>query len=207
MTAAKPLAGLDRARYPRTAAYLDQLPEGLESFPECRAKASVPRTVYSFAEHEPSGLPPALQAELDAPSPTSSWIAQCQVLALILALVEAQGLAGEDEGRWIRGAAGRLFSSPMYKLLMWAATPRLMFKGANIRWSAFFRGSELRPTVGDHEATLELVAPAGLFDPALAKVFTDVLRSAVDYTEDGSSSTGVELEDFSPGCVRYHCSW
>jgi hypothetical protein len=203
-------SGVDVFRYPRTAAYVRQLPAGLDSYPECVAKASIHRTVYAHYTdtHEAlTGLPAPLQARLDDPSPAAKWIPQCHTLALILAIVESRGLDRPEIGPWIREAAATLFSTPMYRILMLAATPRLLFKGANIRWSAFFRGSELRPDMGDHEATVELSAPPGMFDVTLATIFTDVLRAALNLTEEQSDRAQIELVGVGHGSVRYHGMW
>ncbi|MFO7566294.1 MAG: hypothetical protein R6X02_26865 [Enhygromyxa sp.] len=204
-----PQQSFDRPSYPRLAAYLDQLPEGLDSYTECEAKVLVHRTVYAFAEQPLRGLPAVLQAHIDASAPAKPWIPQCHTLALILAIVEARGLSPAEEAKWIRSAASLLFSTPMVRLLIWAVSPRLMIKGADIRWSAFFRGSNLHAKLGEGEgeAELELRAPPALFDPSLAAIFTDVLRSALSYSEYDSSSAQLELVDFQPGCIRYAVSW
>jgi hypothetical protein len=214
VSAAANRSGIDVFRYPRTAAYVRQLPEGLDSYPDCVAKASIHRTVYAHytsTNEALTGLPAPLQARLDDPSPAAKWIPQCHTLALILAIVESRGetrgLDGPEMGAWIREAAASLFSTPMYRILMLAATPRLLFKGANIRWSAFFRGSELRPDMGDHEATVELSAPPGMFDVTLATIFTDVLRAALNLTEEQSDRAQIELVSVGHGSVHYHGMW
>jgi hypothetical protein len=202
-----PRQDFDPHRYPRTAAYIAQLPASLDSFPECRGKVSIHRTVYAHADESLHQLPPELQIHLDGSSPSRRWIPQCHTLALILAIVESRGLGPEDEAQWIRGAASLLFSSPLYNILMWAASPRLLFKGADIRWSAFFRGSHLQTIVDDYEAELELRAPPGLFNEDLGRVFTDVLRAATRYTEHDSDAVRIEYASFERGCVRYTASW
>ncbi|HLT40869.1 MAG TPA: hypothetical protein VK034_31545 [Enhygromyxa sp.] len=189
------------------AAYLDQLPEGLDSFAECQAKVSIHRAVYAFAKQPLTGLPSVLQAHLDERAPADQWILQCRTLALMIAMVEARRLALDEEAQWIRSAASMLFSTPMYRLLIWAISPRLMIRGADIRWSAFFRGSSLHAMLGEHEAELELRAPPGLFDPTLAQIFTDVLRAALSYSEHDSSAVWLELSGFEPGHIRYAISW
>lgn len=69
--------------------------------------------------------------------------------------------------------------------------PRLLFKGANI-----LPRRELRPTLGDHEATLDLASPPGMF--------TDVLRAALNLTEEQSDRARIELVSHGLGSVRYH---
>ena len=198
---------IDLFRYPKTAVYLRQLPDGLDSYPECVAKASIHRTVYAHADEALTGLPDPLQSLLDEPTPAARWVPQCHTLALILAIVESRGMYGPARGAWIRDAAASLFATPMYRILMFAATPRLLFKGANIRWSAFFRGSQLVPTMGDREATLELAAPPGMFDPSLAEIFTDVLRAALNLTEEQNERAQIELLAGDAGPIRYHGMW
>lgn len=193
--------------YPRLATYIEQLPDGLDSHPTCLAKVSIHRTIHAYAKQPLCGLPPALQAHLDASQPVEKWIPQCHSLALIIAIVEARRLPPDQEAQWIRDAASLLFSTPMYKLLLSAVSPRLMIKGADIRWSAFFRGSSLDSTTGDSEAEVELRAPPGLFDRTLACIFTDVLRAALSHSEYHASTTQLELVDFEPGRIRYAASW
>lgn len=197
----------DVTRYPRTAAYLAQLPEGLDSFAECEAKGSVVRKVYEFSALPLTGLPATLQRLLDSPESATSWVPQCHTLALILAMVESRGLSDEQESLWIREASTHLFSSPMYKILMWAATPRMVFKAANVRWSAFFRGNSLASHVEGREATVYLDAPTGLFNHDLALVFVDVIHAAVNYTRDEAGSARVALARFEPGIIEYAGSW
>ena len=198
---------LDREQLPRTAQYLDSLPEGLESFSDARAKASIYRTVYKHGGDAVRGLPEALQARLDNPESSSAWIPASDTLALIIALVESQGLEGEEESRFIRDAARALFATPMYRILMWAATPRLLFKGAGLRWSAFFRGCKLVSTVRERDADVFLEAPPGLFTNDLAKIFEDVLRSAVKFTEEESTGARIDLVHFSPSRIHYLGAW
>ena len=206
--------------FPRTLRYVEQLPNGLESFGDCLGKVSVWRTVHGVHGGSLTGLPFELQHEFDHPSSASSWIPQAHVLAFILAMVESspevlgQVAQGESlstvEGPWIRKAARALFATPMYRILMWAASPRLLFKGANLRWSAFFRGSALRSEVyPSNEAKLLLEAPVGLFNEDLASVFTEVLRAAVSFTEesDGHGQATVDFVDFQPGAVEYRGRW
>lgn len=193
----------------RLAAYVDQLPTGLASYPEVSAKASIHRLVAEVSGTRVDGLPRELQQHLDDPSVSSKWIPACHTLALVVALVEAQGLRPADEGAWVRTAAGRIFASPMYRILMWAASPRMIMKGANLRWSAFFRGCELVPSFRTGERACDLVidAPAGLFNEDLARIFTDVLRSAMSFTEESDAGNTLDLVDFAPTRVHYVGRW
>ena len=194
-----------QARHPRLARYLAQLPEGLGSFPDSGMKASVFRSVLDFSEAVLTGLPPTLQSLVDDAPPSTSWIPQCQGLALVIASVEAQQLQGEAEGAWVRSASARLFESPMYRFLMRVVTPALLYKGAQMRWSAFFRGSELVSVLGDRTAEITLVCPASLFTHDLAIIFTDVLRAATNLTQERTGS--LDLETFTPGAIRYRGTW
>lgn len=191
--------------YARLGRYIAQLPEGLASFPECEAKASVHRRVVDYSGLALTGLPPELQRLIDEPPTHSTWIPQCQSLALLLATLDAVNLDQEAEVKWIRKASTHVFSSPMYRILMWAATPRTLFKGAHMRWSAFFRGSNLEAEVGDGQAYITLCSPEALFTRDLAGVFENVLAAATNFTEEGDGS--LALDEYVPGAIRYRGAW
>ncbi|MCA9700119.1 MAG: hypothetical protein KC431_21525 [Myxococcales bacterium] len=202
----RPTVGYDALT--RTRAYLEQLPGGLEGFPKCQAKAVIHRHVQGSSKVAIEGLPPDIQRYLDTPS-KDTWIPQAHSLALILALIEGQGLGAgsEAEDLWIRRAARALFASPMHAMLMRAVSPRLMVKGANLRWSAFFRGSTLHSEVRSDEAEVLLEAPVGLYDRNMAEVFTSVLRGAVAFADSQDEPMSVELVGVAPGRALYYCSW
>lgn len=197
----------DASRLPRLREYIDQLPDGLEAHFECKAKASVVRKVYEFSNLPLGGLPAPLQTLLDEPPPLSAWVPQCHALALILAMVEARELAPKDEGAWVREAAAALFASPLYKILMWAGTPRLIFKSAKIRWSAFFRGSALESTVEERIGTVVLGAPRYLFNEDLAYIFEQVIWAALNYSKDEGSGASLVLTGYRNDRVEYTGRW
>ena len=191
----------------RLAAYLEQLPEGLDSYPHCRAKASIHRTVYDFAGAPSLMLPPALQSLLDEPPPVSAWIPQCHSLALVVAIVEAQDLPLHDEVLWIREASSRLFGTPMYRLLMRAATRRMVVKSAKHRWAAFFRGSALSSEVERSSAALRLAAPRGMFNLDLAEIFTQVIHAAINFARDADDATAVVLRGTDGESIDFGVCW
>ena len=198
---------VDAGGFPRLRAYIEQLPDGLDSHFSARAKASVVRTIYDFSKRPLRGLPDELQQIIDDPPSSTAWLSQAHTLALIIAIVEAQGLEAEAERLWIRAAASQLFESPMYKVLMWAASPRMVFKSAKIRWSAFFRGSSLVSSVRPLEATVSLRAPPALFNPDLARIFEQVIFAAINYTRDEQAAATVALIHYSPGLIEYRGEW
>ena len=153
-------------------------------------------------------LPKELQDVLDEPPPPNTWIPQTTALALIVSIVEARRLTASAESLWIRDAATHLFASPMYRILMQAASPRMVFKTAHLRWGAFFRGTELSSTVEDRVAELTLSGPPGLFNRDLAEIFEDVIFAAVHYTREHSPSTDLTLLGQAPnGAVYYRGQW
>lgn len=188
----------------RTHAYIDALPEGLDSYPSCTGKASIARVVHDMHGGEIAGLPSVLDQELRTPSPSAAWIPQAHVLAMILAMVETAPIGpGDREAQWIHKAAFSLFQTPMYQILMKAASPRMLVKGAGIRWYAFFRGSALRSEMHDVGGLVHLECPPGLFNEDLARVFVYVLRAALASTAEACDDDAVDLEDFAPGHIVY----
>jgi hypothetical protein len=187
-------------------AYIAQLPKGLDSYPECQAKGSVFRKVYEYSEQRLEGLPQALQEALDTPPTSTSYFPQCHALALIVGMVEARMLPSEEEAAWVVEAATHLFASPMYRILMFAATPKLVFKSAHLRWGAFFKGTKLKGTVAGREADLHLTAPERMFNDDLADIFVHVISAAVNYTKDENRAT-LEFIERVPTGLRYRGTW
>jgi len=154
-----------------------------------------------------TGLPTTLQKLFDDPLPPSRRVLQCQTLALILATVESRQLDAAQESAWIRAAATHLFSSNMYKVLMWAATPGIVFRTANVRWSAFFKGTSLSSDVVGRTALVHPHVPRAMFNDDLAHVFIDVIWAAVNDTREESGAASLTLDRHDETGTSYRGAW
>ena len=90
---------------PRMGERLDQyfrgLPDGWDSFPEFRAKASLIRTALEVRPAPTSleAIPEPLRAYFEAPPLPSAWIPEVHYLAFGVAVADVEGFSDEDVRR------------------------------------------------------------------------------------------------------------
>lgn len=133
-------------RFPTLTEYLGGLPEGIESYPQCVAKASLLRAVLDElgGPRSESGLPDALARELAEPSPPSAWIPEVIYVAAHYALQDLTGTSDDEMLEITYRANRKLTESTMYRALAKVATPRILLKGAQVGWKLIHRGVVLR---------------------------------------------------------------
>ena len=155
-------------RFPRMTAYLESLPRGTESYPAATSKASLIRHMQESMPFEasPGELPEALHALWEAPPPSSSWVPTAQFLALTLAYGDAHFPREADFLEWLYGLSAALYAKPLYRFLMYVATPRQLVHGAAKRWHQFHQGTDLElAEEGDGQAILAVRFPPKLYTP------------------------------------------
>lgn len=133
-------------RYPHVAAYLRQLPDGYESYPEVKVKAS---TIVEMAKTLPSDFPLAeidgpLGELLRRPPPVSSWLPEVHACCLSLAVRDVGFPDDETYLAWIEQSFVDFWQSSLYRMLMAVASPASLARGAGKRWAALRKGSERR---------------------------------------------------------------
>lgn len=186
------MTDMDRARVPYLAAYLDRLPNGLDSYPECLSKGSLSRTVLEDLTLPalPEGtLPDALAAHVAHPPAVSDWIPTVHHLAL---MVLTRDSCFEDDDRFLAYAFDsqyRLLSGRLYRLLLRVASAEMLLKGIGYRWAAFHKGTELKAEIRRPEGTMRLSFPPGLYDRLGARGLAEGFRAALV----ASGDAGVEV--------------
>lgn len=188
------------------AKYVESLPAGLESYPECQVKGSVLRglSMGSPCPFPRAILPPPLLALLDAPPLPSDWIPEVPFLALMVAH-ESQLSSGAQE-QWAYDRNRRLLRSPLYSVLFRVAGPARVFTGMTTRWGAFRRGTEVvmqAQTAG--RAVVELRYPVNLYPASALVNLCCAVRAVLDAAGAASSSARV----LSVGAARatVEASW
>ena len=132
----------DRAAFPSVAEYLERLPGGCDSYPECVAKASF---LCQSLKGKPVLLPPgALPAPIDSlirqPPPMSAWIPRrifkrrCSSFATFISTAAP---AASPFRRWTHELALNLFNTPLYKALFFVISPARLLRGMKSRWHTF----------------------------------------------------------------------
>lgn len=191
-----------------TSAYLASLPAGLDSYPECRQKASV---VLEFIAASPIAgvaerLPQPLADLITRPPLKSSWVPEVHAFAVYLAVAD---LHFPDESRYIAHwdkVNRALMQHPLYRALFLLASPKMVLHGADRRWQTLHQGITLTvdsPRAG--EATITLRYPPALMPPLIAKGLATGFHVAI---EGSSRNVGkVDLLSYGPTEARYAARW
>jgi len=197
----------DPVRFPTLAAYLAQLPEGLQSHPECQAKGSQIRTAVEGHDlgDAAAELPEPIRELFVAPPPPTAWVPMVYSDAVFHAVcdrfypTEAQMLA------WCRERTLDLVRGPMYRRLVAVAGPKTFFRIADRVFFLFERGSELSIELGDREARIDVTHPPFLHTRLNHLGNTAVIEAVIEMT-GGREPTCELVESRSTGLVL-RCRW
>lgn len=195
---------LDQGRFPELYGYLQKLPAGIDSYPECTARASLLRGVLAEwnGTVPTDGLPAQLASLMRAPPPADAWVPEVAYVAAHYAINDLEELGTERMLELTYRASRRLTESRMYRVLTKVGSPTIIVRGASISWGRLHRGVPLRMGVTKGRARLLLRHPKHLW-PALAHEsaalgFRAVLESAgaseISMQIIASHMEGVELE-------------
>lgn len=119
---------MDRAAFPTVAEYLDRLPQGIASYPQCMAKASILcQALKDKPLDVPAGaLPDPLESLIRRPPPLSAWIPETCFHGVMFALQDVYfpGPRGREEfRRWTYQQASSLLQTTLYRALFFVVSP------------------------------------------------------------------------------------
>lgn len=201
----------NEATFPRTVAYLKQLPAGLASYPDCRVKAEVHESVRR--DHAQLARPGEIPDELIryfTGEYSDEWIPEVWAGALSL-MVRDQALGSDEElFAWRYDAMTALFHTPLNRVKMMLFSPTLIIMGATGRWGSFHTGSTLmvEPVVtcnGRNCTTATLTGPAHLFNDLFARLIGTTYQAALECSRAKNSTFTVSA--VTPTTVSYEAAW
>lgn len=194
---------------PSLAAYVRRLPNGLESYPQCQAKASLYRSALSdrpLPAEVVAALPRPLRDLVQTPPPVSSWVSEVHSHSLFCALYDTSFASPEAFERFTYERQRELFGGPMYAILLRLASPTRLIKGATKRWAAFHVGSELhveKAVAG--EGVLELRHPPGLWDELSSRGLIAGFRAALELS--GAEGLDLRVVESRSDAARFVARW
>ena len=189
--------------------YLEGLPRGLDSYPDCTQKASVYRQAFGrrFASVLAPRLPATLGRLLTEPEPITAWIPEVYGNALFVALYETS--YGDEEEAFLRDGretGRRLFKGPLYKVLMVVASPALIIRRANAGWTALHRGIALDAGLtGDHTASARVTFPRNLVPRVVALTYASAFHAALEAA--GGKRVACALASHTAEHAQYDLVW
>lgn len=197
------------ARLPHLEAYIERLPQGLDSYPEALAKASLLRSVADFRpipRQVREALPAALATLLEAPPPVTHWVSQVHTHSLLLVLRDSVCSDQEDFVRFCYLRQRELFQSAMYRVMFALATPGMLFGAIALRWGSLHRGTSLSIRERTDTTThLQLDHAPHLWDPEVSLATAAGLRAVLDLS--GAIGARVEVEHPSNEQTLFHGQW
>ncbi|MEW5740676.1 MAG: hypothetical protein AB1938_17240 [Myxococcota bacterium] len=192
-------------------AYLASLPRGVDSYPDCVQKVSISREFLRFLPSAGlSGKVPAPVEELLGKRlPASAWVPEVHACALLLAILDAHFSDAEAFVARAYVANKELLTGPLYRMLMFVASPLYLARNAESRWNTFHRGikmaTESLPQEKSGTAVFRLEYPRLLLPEVLARSYSTAFKAALEAA--GGRSVQVEVAGWQPETCRFSCTW
>jgi len=191
-------------KYPVTARYIESLPNGLDSYPECQARTDARDNIKrEFPDIGSDSNLPKIVRDFFGSRYRDNWIPEVVSCALLLLTRDVGFKSDDDFLAWCYEGHSSLYRKPHYKIIIYILSPTLLLTGATKRWSTFHRGSTLTPKPivkeGDFfEGNASLTFPPHLFNELLLRVQRGAYKAAIDATRTkGSRIQLTEITDTS----------
>lgn len=192
---------------PRTAAYIETLPDGLDAYPRCRVRTIVTREITDqFPQVLTSpGVDGAVRDLLRASIAQGEWMPDAHGMALRILVRDVAFQSDAEYFRWYYDIAGRLFAKPFYRFLMYVVSPTLVMLGAQKRWAAFREGSTLSATLDRNQGEIFLKFPPNLYPEVTLRGFGEAFRASVVAAR--ARNARVELVEASAERAIWKIGW
>lgn len=200
---------MDRSAFPRVAHYLENLPAGWLSHPECECKASVYREALATLGKplDTEGLDPLLADYVSNPVPTSAWIPEVINAGIYLAICDRAFGDEEKFLDWVHRVAVATFEKPMYRALFYIASPERLARSGATRWAAFHRGTDYEVHVAESGtgARSEWSFPRNLLPRLVLQGSARAVQAA--YRAAGAPKAVVKLVEVTSTSARTESIW
>lgn len=188
--------------------YLDALPRGEDSYPECTVKASLIRN--AIADKPLSldiALPPKVRALVDAPPPVSVWVSEVHFNVVMHAIRDHHFTGDRDEFlSWVYTQNRKLFDTTLYRAIFFVVSPERLLINMEKRWGSFRAGTELHHRrLASKHLELSVRTPANLYSLAVAEGMSTAVRAAIDAA--GAKASVVTTAVTSPTQVVFDIQW
>ncbi|MDF2697297.1 MAG: hypothetical protein K0S65_5680 [Labilithrix sp.] len=193
--------------FPRLERYLRRLPNGIDSYPDCRCRASVYRVftdTLDLTSFPFDDVPPPIRAMLNSPLLPGSWLHETHVIGAILAAIDFRRLDDDAALRWMDESNERLLNGRMFRSLMRLASPSILVALASRQWGHIHRGMRFVVERG-MPTKVRIEYPAHLYDELLARATASGIRHAL--TLSRAKDPRVEMESHSPTTAIYRVTW
>ena len=199
----------DPSKFPVLARYVEALPQGLASYPEDRAKASLCGGMidaFPIRTDDIPALPAELRYLVESPVPVSSWIPEVHSHAILLAIYDRHFETPDAFAAQAYAMQKALFSGPLYAIALKIVSPTRLLKTAAARWRMFHRGATFVITeLAANHVMVRIEHPPFVYEPMSRRGMCEGLRAVLDLSTGGGAS--VEMietkSDFMTLCARW----
>jgi hypothetical protein len=198
---------------PSVERYLEELPNGADSYPHCRIKGSVVVSILTTCglplPFAPGLVPPEAEVLTREMPSVNDWVPEVHYATLSLAVREQrfpgpEGLHGFDQ--WVLDENKRLLTGPLYRVLFMVASPERIVRAGGERWGRFHRGSTLSVrSEAKGRVTGRLTYPEKLFPPLTLRGFAMALRAAAEAA--GAEGVSASHHVKSETSTEYELAW
>lgn len=195
-------------RYPRLAAYLGGLPDGLDSYPDCLSRTSLAMQLIE-------GIPEPRPRPEEVPEPLSGllhrrpprlWMPEVHVMALSVAIADHYQMDDAAYLRWEQDVNRGYFRNLVLRFLFAFVSPAELAVRAPSRWSSVHTGSALSTRgVSDREHHIILDYPEGLYAPVHLEHFCAVFQALLEHSN--AKDCAVSLVEQSPTRAVFAARW
>jgi hypothetical protein len=197
----------DHDALPRTAAYVDGLPHGLDSYPRCRVRTEVTRVIIERFPQllDQRGMHPMFVDQLREMIREGEWLSEAVGTAVRLLTRDA---IFEDDAQyyaWTFEISSELFARPVFRALMYVVSPTLVMLGASRRWSAFREGTTLVAKPRGNGGDITLTFPPHLYTPFVLEGFGHAFRASLAAAR--ARDVRIELREALPERASWSVTW
>lgn len=193
--------------FPLMDAYLDALPDGLDSYPQCQSKASLLHSALVGHEAFSSGLPDVLRERIDSPPAPGFWIPAVHVIATVHAIIDVH-YQGDEEATLSWGArrTAVIADNSLYRALLRVSSPRVFFSMSAKVNRLLQRGTKFKMEVlEDGRALARLRFPRFLHDRPSLLGTVAMCDTIVKLT--GGVPKGTNMVEVTPTHALFDCRW
>jgi hypothetical protein len=192
---------------PKTDAYIDSLPDGLDSFPECLIRTDL---YDNTLEELPDVRKVPIVEQTLRQYKGRKWMPEIYGSIINHGIRDACFASDRAYFEWLESFNGKIFQRPTYKAVVMLLSTQLLLMGAAQRWSSFHKGTHLEIAAsqirGDRRvASGELVFPHGLYDELQVRTHCHAIRAAM--VASRADAPEYRLLEMQNGVARLELTW
>lgn len=184
---------------PLTSAYLEQLPAGLDSYPDAQVKGSFMRAIVNVRPDgfDPHVLPDPIAEIFLNPPELSEWVPEVRLVTVMTALRDAAFDDDASHHAFESKMLASVLAGPMYRVLFAVISPRRMAVKGEDKWTHMHRGTRRESLEFNENGNLGRIHyPSHLFSPRYVDVCAEAIATV--YRLSRAPDPAVRVLEYTP---------